>query len=83
MATIELTGGASLAAAEYGQLAASEAFLLRRKIVAWVVRIILFLAAALSVFVTASIVYILVGISAIGLVPRGVSPASSPALTER
>jgi phosphate transport system permease protein len=59
MATVELTGGASLAAAEYGQLAASEAFLLRRKIVAWVVRIILFLAAALSVFVTASIVYIL------------------------
>ncbi len=60
MATIEMTGAPSLAAVEYGQLVASEAFLLRRKVIAWIVRIALFLAAALSVFITASIVYILV-----------------------
>jgi phosphate transport system permease protein len=59
MATIERAEATSLGAMQYGRLAASESFLLRRKIVAWIVRVVLFLAAALSIFVTASIVYIL------------------------
>jgi phosphate transport system permease protein len=55
MVTAELAG----AAPRYGRLAASDAFLRRRLIVGWVVRVVLFLAAALSVFITASIVYVL------------------------
>lgn len=43
----------------YGAFVASEAHLKRRALVAFLVRIVLFLAAALSVFVTAAIVYIL------------------------
>jgi phosphate transport system permease protein len=46
--------------ASYGRLVASEAFLRRRALTGMVVRVFLFLAAALSVFVTAAIVYILV-----------------------
>jgi phosphate transport system permease protein len=46
--------------ASYGRLAASEAFLRRRALTGMVVSILLFLAAALSVLVTAAIVYILV-----------------------
>lgn len=50
----------SAAAMKYGRLAASEAFLRRRAMIALTMSIFLFAAAALSVFVTASIVYILV-----------------------
>jgi phosphate transport system permease protein len=60
MATIDLTGAPPQAAASYGRLFASEAFLRRRAVTGTVVRLLLFLAAALSVFITAAIVYILV-----------------------
>jgi phosphate transport system permease protein len=46
--------------ASYGRLAASEAFLRRRALKGAVMRVVMFLAAALSVVVTAGIVYILV-----------------------
>ena len=59
MATVEFIRG-SEKAASYGRLVASDEFLKRRAIIGWVVRIVLFLAAALSVFITAAIVYILV-----------------------
>ena len=49
-----------LAARRYGSFVASEAFLKRRELTAHVVRAVLFLAAALSVFITGAIVYILV-----------------------
>lgn len=58
MATIDLSGAS--AAPEYGRMVASEVFLRRRAVVATLVKLLLFLAAALSVFVTAAIVYILV-----------------------
>ena len=48
------------APASYGRLVASAAFLRRRALTGMVVRILLFMAAALSVFVTGAIVYILV-----------------------
>jgi phosphate transport system permease protein len=60
MATIDLAGAPPQAAASYGQLVADETFLRRRAVVGTVVKLLLFLAAALSVFVTAAIVYILV-----------------------
>ena len=44
----------------YGRIAASEAFLKRRALKGAVMRVVLFLAAALSVLITAGIVYILV-----------------------
>jgi phosphate transport system permease protein len=59
MATVEFARD-SVKAASYGRLVASEEFLKRRAITGWIVRIALFLAAALSVFITAAIVYILV-----------------------
>jgi len=59
MATVE-SARDSVKAASYGRLVASEEFLKRRAITGWIVRIVLFLAAALSVFITAAIVYILV-----------------------
>jgi phosphate transport system permease protein len=59
MATVDL-GYSSSEAKPYGRISASEAFLRRRMIIGWIVRVILFLAAALSVLITASIVYILV-----------------------
>jgi phosphate transport system permease protein len=43
----------------YGSFVPSEAFLKRRALAALVVRVVLFLAAALSVFITGAIVYIL------------------------
>jgi phosphate transport system permease protein len=60
MATIQASAAPLAEAVQYGRLVPSEAFLRRRAIVARAVRIVLFAAAALSVFVTASIVYILV-----------------------
>ena len=60
MATIDVTGVPSQGSASYGRLVASEAFLRRRAATGFVIRILLFLAAALSVFITAAIVYILV-----------------------
>ena len=59
MATVDL-GYSSREAMPYGRISASDAFLWRRMIIGSVVRGILFLAAALSVLITASIVYILV-----------------------
>ncbi len=59
MATVDL-GYSSSEAMPYGRISASDAFLRRRMITGWIVRGILFLAAALSVLITASIVYILV-----------------------
>ena len=59
MATVEFVRGREKAAS-YGRLVASDEFLKRRAISGWIVRIVLFLAAALSVFITAAIVYILV-----------------------
>ena len=59
MATVELAAAPGRRAS-YGRLAASDAFLRRRAITARIVSFILFLAAALSVFITAGIVYILV-----------------------
>ncbi|MBI4273585.1 MAG: phosphate ABC transporter permease subunit PstC [Rhizobiales bacterium] len=59
MATIDLASAPTQGAAG-GQLVASAAFLRRRAITGAVVRVFLFLAAALSVFITAAIVYILV-----------------------
>jgi phosphate transport system permease protein len=44
---------------QYGQLIASEAFLRRRQIVGWTMRIVLFIAAALSVLITVGILYVL------------------------
>ncbi len=46
-------------AARYRRLAPSEAFLRRRAVIAQIARGVLFLAAALSIFITAGIVYIL------------------------
>jgi phosphate transport system permease protein len=46
-------------ASRYGTLVASEAFLRRRALIGSVMRAVLFLAAALSVFITAAIVYVL------------------------
>ena len=43
----------------YGSFVATEAFLKQRALMALVVRVVLFLAAALSVFITGAIVYIL------------------------
>jgi phosphate transport system permease protein len=59
MATVDL-GYSYNEAMPYGRISASDAFLRRRMITGWIVRGILFLAAALSVLITASIVYILV-----------------------
>jgi len=58
MATVEATrlSGTTM---DYGRLVASEAFLKRRALTARIVSFILFLAGALSVFITAAIVYIL------------------------
>jgi phosphate transport system permease protein len=47
-------------AARYGSLVATPAFLRRRALIGKLVAVILFIAAALSVFITAGIVYILV-----------------------
>ena len=58
MATVELVQASARAARP--RLVASDEFLKRRAISGWIVRIVLFLAAALSVFITAAIVYILV-----------------------
>ena len=58
--TIEAITAPSAGAVQYGRLVPSEAFLRWRAISGRVVSVILFAAAALSVFVTASIVYILV-----------------------
>ncbi len=54
MTTIEQAG-----AARYRRLAPSDAFLRRRAVIAQIARGVLFLAAALSIFITAGIVYIL------------------------
>jgi phosphate transport system permease protein len=59
MATVDLAYP-SRATVHYGRMVASEAFLRRRLISGWVIRVVLFLAAALSVLITGSIVYILV-----------------------
>ena len=59
MATVDLAYP-SRATVPYGRMVASEAFLRRRLIAGWIMRVVLFLAAALSVFITGSIVYILV-----------------------
>jgi phosphate transport system permease protein len=59
MATVELMQRASMRST-YGRLNASAAFLRRRALTARIVSFVLFLAAALSVFITAAIVYILV-----------------------
>jgi phosphate transport system permease protein len=59
MATMEL-GRAFKRGANTERFVASEAFLKRRTLVAHLVKAILFLAGALSVFITAAIVYILV-----------------------
>ena len=58
MATVEATrlSGTTM---DYGRLVASEAFLKRRALTARIVSFVLFLAGALSVFITAAIVYIL------------------------
>jgi phosphate transport system permease protein len=44
---------------QHGQLVAGAAFLRRRQIVGWTMRIVLFLAAALSVLITIGILYVL------------------------
>jgi phosphate transport system permease protein len=60
MATVDnLSGPARRRSSSYGSLTASGAFLRRRALVGNIMRVVLFLAAALSVFVTAGIVYIL------------------------
>jgi len=59
MATVELAQ-ASATRTSYGRLVASDGFLKRRAITARIVSFFLFLAAALSVFITVAIVYILV-----------------------
>ena len=59
MATVEFVQGPETAAS-YGRMVASSRFLKRRAITAKIVSFILFLAAALSVFITAAIIYILV-----------------------
>jgi phosphate transport system permease protein len=59
MATVELPQRATMRST-YGRLNASAAFLRRRALTARIVSFVLFLAAALSVFITAAIVYILV-----------------------
>jgi phosphate transport system permease protein len=60
MAALEATASSSATAVQYGRLAASDAFLRRRAMTARAVSVVLFAAAALSVLVTAGIVYILV-----------------------
>ncbi|MCC6889487.1 MAG: phosphate ABC transporter permease subunit PstC [Hyphomicrobiales bacterium] len=60
MTAVNAADSESTASRPYGSLAASPAFLRRRAITAAVMRVVLFLAAALSVFITAAIVYILV-----------------------
>lgn len=57
MTTVDLARNDNVA--RYGRFVASEAFLRRRAVIAGVVRGVLFLAASLSVLVTAGIVYIL------------------------
>ena len=59
MSTSEAAGVSATAGLQYGQLVASEAFLRRRQIVGWTMRIVLFLAAALSVLITVGILYVL------------------------
>jgi phosphate transport system permease protein len=59
MSTSETAGASPMAGLQYGQLVASEAFLRRRQIVGWTMRIVLFLAAALSVLITVGILYVL------------------------
>jgi phosphate transport system permease protein len=59
MATMDLARS-SVAPHAYGRLVATDAFLRRRALTARIVSFFLFLAAALSVFITAAIVYILV-----------------------
>lgn len=59
MATVEFVQGPETAAS-YGRMVASSRFLKHRAITAKIVSFILFLAAALSVFITAAIIYILV-----------------------
>jgi len=59
MSTLAATGARSEIANPYGRLVPSRAFLMRRAIIARVVSFVLFLAAALSVLVTAGIVFIL------------------------
>ena len=58
MAIVDLAG-ASGKRAKYGELAASAAFLKRRAIIDRIMAAILFIAASLSVLITAGIVYIL------------------------
>ncbi len=58
MTTAELSG-VSERRANYGRLVASEAFLRRRAITGNVIGVLLFLAAALSVLITAGIVFVL------------------------
>jgi phosphate transport system permease protein len=60
MTIAEWAGAPASATGAYGQIAASEMFLRRRMIINRLMQAVLFLAAALSVFVTGSIVYILV-----------------------
>jgi phosphate transport system permease protein len=55
----ELASATTQGAVPYGTLVASETFLRRRAITAAAVKFLLFLAAALSVLITAAIVYIL------------------------
>lgn len=59
MAVLNSAGPAPPSAARYGTLVASEAFLGRRALIGTVMRVVLFLAAALSVFITAAIIYVL------------------------
>jgi len=59
MATVELIESPTMRS-DLGRLVASQAFLQRRALTARIVYVVLFLAAALSVFITAAIVYILV-----------------------
>ena len=58
MTTVELAQSPAVRT-RYGQFAASEAFLRRRVFIGRAVGVVLFLAAALSVLITAGIVYIL------------------------
>ena len=59
MAVDSSFGSAPIERAAYGTLVASDAFLKRRALIANVMRIILFIAAALSVAITGGIVYVL------------------------
>lgn len=59
MAVLGTLDAAPPEGSRYGSFVASEAFLKRRALTAAVMRAVLFLAAALSVFVTAAIVYVL------------------------